>query len=371
MESIDLLSRRLGLQTTQTVWGYVRVSTEGQEDNQSLAMQREAIEKFCVEKKLAPPQFIEEVASAAKPIWVVNLPGTPVEEAVSQSSPRPRFMLLLNHLKRVRETLGGATRTHLVVWKLDRLARVDYEQELFLTMFRQDSVTLHSVMPTEEHMLDGGHVKDPARAFTRTVLAAASAYERAMIEMRMNAGMAYKASQGGFTGGVPPFGYITKAGELVVDAHEAQMVRFIYHLAVRYKMSIRGISRYLQVHKHATDLNRYDHSKIGRILRDNESMYRGLYTDRFGTPHQRPDLKILPDDPEALLDYGTDTQSKSAEGVRLSGENRNGPAAGAGGQGGDGGSRGTLGRKESVPEGLLADPQNFLSAADLGAPGVG
>ena len=277
-------------------------------------------------------------------------------------------MLLLNHLKRVRETLGGAAKTHLIVWRLDRLARVDYEQELFLTMFRQDNVTLHSVMPTEEHMLDGGHVKDPARAFTRTVLAAASAYERAMIEMRMSAGMAYKASQGGFTGGVPPFGYISKNGELIVDPYEAQMVRFIYHLAMRYRMSVRAIGRYLQAHKHATDPNRYDHSKINRILRDNEAMYRGLYTDRFGTSHQRPDLKILPDDPEALLDYDTATQSKRPEGVGLSGEDRHGSAQGTGSQGGDHGHRSVVGGEASVPQRLLADPQNFLSTADLGAP---
>lgn len=363
MESIDALSRRLALQTTQVVWGYVRVSTEGQEDNQSLSMQREAIEKFCVEKKLPAPQFIEEVASAAKPIWVVNLPGTPAEDAVSQSSPRPRFMLLLNHLKVVRETLGNNTRTHLIVWKLDRLARVDYEQELFLTMFRQDNVTMHSVMPTEEHMLDGGHVKDPARAFTRTVLAAASAYERAMIEMRMNAGMAYKASQGGFTGGHPPFGYVVKNGELVIDPYEASMVRFIYHLKLRYKLSNKGIGRYLHAHKHASDTNRYDHSKIGRIVKDNEPLYRGLYTDRFGSPHQRPDLKILPDDREALLDYGSETQSQPTEGVGLSGENRHGSAQGAGSPGGGSGHRGAIGGEESVPEGLLASAASIVPAS--------
>ncbi len=363
MESIDALSRRLALQTTQAVWGYVRVSTEGQEDNQSLPMQREAIEKFCAEKKLAAPQFIEEVASAAKPLWIVNLPGTPPEEEVSQSSPRPRFLLLLNHLKRVREALNGTAKTHLVVWKLDRLARVDYEQELFLTMFRQDSVILHSVMPTEEHMLDGGHVKDPARAFTRTVLAAASAYERAMIEMRMSAGLAYKASQGGFTGGMPPYGYSTKNGELVIDPYRAQMIRFIYHLRARYKLSLKGIARYIQMHKHQTDKSVYEHSKIGRILKENEPLYRGIYTDTFGTPHQRPDLKILPDDPEALLDYGTETQSQSTESGGLSGEDRHGPSQGAGSSGGDDGPGGPVSGKEPIPEGLFADSPGIVPAS--------
>ena len=360
-EAIELLSRRLALQTKHTVWGYVRVSTEGQEDNQSLGMQREAIRKYCSEKKLGDPQFIEEVASAAKPIWVVNLPGTPADQQLNQSSPRPRFMLLLNQLKRVKETLGGVSKTHLIVWRLDRLARVDYEQELFLTMFRQDRVQLHSVMPTEDHMLDGGHVKDPSRAFTRTVLAAASAYERAMIDLRMNAGMAYKASQGGFTGGMPPFGYTTNKTELIIDQYEANMVRFIYHLRARYRMSNKGIGRYIDAHKHRDDKRRYDHSKIGRILRENEPLYRGLYTDRFGTPHPRPDLKILPDDPEALLDYAPQTESQRPESIGLSGETLNGPFDETGGPGGTGRLGGTFGGEVPSPSGLSTNSSNVVS----------
>jgi DNA invertase Pin-like site-specific DNA recombinase len=325
-------------------------------------MQRDAIEKYCVEKKLTTPQFVEEVASAAKPIWVVNLPGTPLDQTVTQSSPRPRFMLLINHLKRVREAIGGTEKAHLIVWKLDRLARVDYEQELFLTMFRQDHVVLHSVMPTEDHMLDGGHVHDPARAFTRTVIAAAAAYERAMIEMRMSAGLVYKASQGGYTGGVPPFGYVARKGELAIDPYEAKMVCFIYHLRMRYKMSLNSIERYITEHKHADDKNRYDHAKIGRILKDNEQLYRGLYVDRYGSPHPRPDLKILPDDPEALLDYGTETQSQRTESVGLSGENRNGSPEQAGGQGGDLGPGSALSGQEPDRNGMPTDPSSVVPA---------
>lgn len=362
MESIGELSKRLEQQTRQPVWGYVRVSTEGQEDNQSLGMQREAIEKYCLEKNIGVPQFIEEVASAAKPIWVVNLPGTPVEEELGQSAPRPRFMLLINHLKKVRETLGSTIKPHLIVWKLDRLARVDYEQELFLVMFRQDGVTLHSVMPTEDHMLDGGHVKDPARAFTRTVLAAASAYERALIDMRMSAGMAYKASRGGFTGGVPPFGYVAKREELVIDPFEAQMVLFIHYLKARYKMSNKGISRYLDKHKNVNDQNKYDHGKIRRILLDNEPLYRGVYTDRFGTPHPRPDLKILPDDPEALLDYAPDkAQSERSEGVGFPGAARNGSPEQAGSPGRNNGPGSLVGGKEPVGAGLPAGTPGSVS----------
>lgn len=361
LETIDSLSRRFAIQEKHPVWGYVRVSGEGQEDNQSLGMQREAIERYCAEKKLAPPQFVEEVASAAKPIWVVNLPGTPAEEAANQSSPRPRFLLLLNHLKLVHEIMGSAHKSHLIVWRLDRLARVDYEQELFLTMFRKDNVTLHSVMPTENHMLDGGHVKDPARAFTRTVLAAAASYERAMIELRMTAGMTYKASQGGFTGGLPPFGYVTSKNELTIDPHEANIVRYIYHLRARYKMSNRNISRFLQTHKSPEDRASYDHTKIARILSANEQLYRGIYIDRYGSPHQRPDLRILSDDPEALLDYTPKTQPQRPESVGFSRTISEGSSKQRGNPGGDGRLGSPLSGEESFGLGLPPSAADSVS----------
>ncbi len=360
LESIETLSRRLALQIRHTVWGYVRVSSEGQEDNQSLGMQREAIAKYCETKQLGTPQFMEEVASAAKPIWVVNLPGVPKDETLSQSCPRPRFMLLLNHMKHVRETLGGTSKTHLIVWRLDRLARVDYEQELFLTMFRQDRIVLHSVMPTEDHMLDGGHVKDPARSFTRTVLAAASAYERAMIELRMNSGMAYKASHGGFTGGIPPFGYTTKKGELVIDPDEAHTVLYIYHIKAVWKHSNKWIAQFLMDNRRENDKRVYDHAKIGRILNDNQKLYRGVYVDRYGTPHTRLDLKILPDDPEALLDYTPPAQSKLPVSIGLPREVGGGhPEQERGPAGVQGHGRADC-REEAGATGLPTDLESFV-----------
>lgn len=357
MESAEALSHRLTAHTRQRVWAYVRVSSESQEDNQSLGMQTDAIQKYCAEKGLEIPMFVEEVASAAKPMWVVTLPGAPPEERVTQSAPRPRFMLLLNHLRMVKETVGATTPVFLLVWRLDRLARVDYEQEFFISMFKRDGVKLHSVMPTEDHMLDGGHVKDPARAFTRLVLAGAAAYERAMIELRMGAGMAYKASQGGFTGGHPPFGYDAKGGELVINSYEASMVKFIFHLRHRYGLSLGGISDHILAHKSKDDHNYYHRQKIGRILRT-EQLYRGVYRDRFGANHVRPDLKILPDDEEKILDY--DSQPSCAESLGLPGTSGLGSDYSAGSASGSDGHRGLLGSKEPEAGGLLADPQGNI-----------
>lgn len=362
METPEALGKRIGPLTKQTVWGYCRVSTDGQEDNQSFGMQREAITKFCVEKKLPAPKFVEEVGSAAKPIWAVSIPGTPREEQVTNSCPRPMFLLLLNHLKRVREVMGTSEKAHLIVWKLDRLARVDYEQELFIEMFRRDGIALHSVVPMEEHMLDGGHIKDPVRAFTRQVLAATATYERAMIEMRMSAGMAFKASKGGYTGGCPPYGYSAKNEELVINPYEARMVRYVYYMKHRYpKMSYRELSRYITANKHPTDTTNYHHAKISRILVDNNRLYRGLYTDKFGTTHPRGDLRIIPDDLETLLDYEA-PPSERENSLGLSREVDHGSAAQEGRPGGIHGLGSADGGEEDHPGGMPGHPAGDLPA---------
>jgi DNA invertase Pin-like site-specific DNA recombinase len=368
-ETPEQLIHRLEPLHAHTVYGYVRVSSDSQEDNQSLSMQQADIEKYCKEKALDHPHCVAEVASAAKPMWVVNLPGAPAEDKSTSAAPRPMLMTLLTHMKQVREKVG-TKQLHLIVWKLDRLARVDYEQELFLTLFRRDNIQLHSVVPTEDHMLDGGHVRDPARAFTRTVLAAAASYERALIEMRMSSGMAYKAANGGYTGGVPPFGYAAKNAELVIVPHEARMVCFVFHLKIRYKLSASAISRYITQNKDPADKESYDRFKIIRIL-NNKSLYSGMYRDRYGVLHLRQDLKILPDDPEALLDYVERTsQPKRETGQRLPDPRDHTTPQRTGDDLGPGGSAGDERSQEIGEAGLPADPQGDVSTSGNGEPGT-
>lgn len=291
-ESTDQLARRLE-QSSRRVWGYVRVSSRKQADNESIPAQIQAIQTYCKTKALEEPDFVVEAASAAKPIFVINLPGMPKENAPMEASPRPKMLMLFSHLREI----SGA---HFIIWKLDRLARIDYEQELFLDMLRRDKVTIHSVQPGEAHMLDGGYVNDPARVFNRQVLAAAAQYERAMTELRMKTGITYKAARGGFTGGIPPYGYEAQRKDLVPLEAEAKMVRFIFWLNSRYNMGPVAISRHLL----NTSQLHFPRQKVTRVL-ENKALYTGTYTDCFGHHHHRPDLRILPEDFEELDDEFT------------------------------------------------------------------
>ena len=291
-ETLDQLARRLD-KNKRRAWGYVRVSSQKQADNESIPAQENAIREYCSQKGLETPEFVVEVASAAKPVFAVNLPGTPKKESSLESSPRPKLLLLLSHLRDVNAS-------HLIIWKLDRLARIDYEQELFLDMLRRDGVTIHSVQAGEAHMLDGGFVNDPSRVFSRQVLAAAAQYERALIEMRMKAGITYKAARGGYTGGLPPYGYKPYKRELIIVPDKAKMVRYIFWLSKRYGMGQVAITEHINSTKQVGS-PRFTRQKISRILY-NEELYKGVYKDCFKQPHMRPDLRILPDNDEELDD---------------------------------------------------------------------
>jgi DNA invertase Pin-like site-specific DNA recombinase len=265
------------------VFGYARVSSDKQEDGFSLEAQVRDIIACCAATGLGEPFVVLEVASAGKPVLAVALPGTKTAEPVA--SPRPLLLLLLSRLM----DLGAGG--HLVVWKLDRLSRVSTEQELMLDMLRRPGVQAHSTVPSEQQVLDNGDANDPGRTFTRQILAAAAQYERALIHYRMQTGLRTKAAKGGWVGGRVPFGYTAEAGELVIDAGDADVVRRIFFWRKQQSRSAQWI---------ADNLNLVGHSgwykmRVHRVLA-NEDLYLGTYTDPYGQAHPRQDLRILPTD---------------------------------------------------------------------------
>jgi DNA invertase Pin-like site-specific DNA recombinase len=175
---------------------------------------------------------------------------------------------------------------------MDRFSRLTDEREILHQLLLRSRCRLHSTDASEQSYLtgDGG---DPMQALIRQVFGAFSQYERAVIEVRMKAGMRMKASKGGFTGGRIPYGYRVRGGELEPDPEQLRMVRWVYCARHTKGLSIRQMEAHLMAHGHP-DMSR---SRIHRILQ-NEALYRGVYTDRFGASHTRDDLRIL--------DLGTD-----------------------------------------------------------------
>ncbi len=266
------------------VWGYVRVSSDGQEDGQSPEVQEQDIIAYAAAHGLAAPTIVREIASAGKPMLPVSLPGTKHVDAVT-TAPRPLLLMLIGHLIE-------NTKQHLIVWKLDRLARVQYEQEMLLELMRRRGVTIHSTQLAEQQLVTGddGDVVDPTRVLFRQIMGSFAQYERAVIQLRMSAGLRMKASKGGWVGGHPAYGYRPERGDLVIVPDEAVVVRRIFYLRDECSLSLRRIVSVLQDQYGLTDWHKI---RVSRVVH-NRDLYNGVYIDPYGNRHPRPDLRVLP-----------------------------------------------------------------------------
>ncbi len=289
--SIDQAQLAERLRTSSNkVWAYIRVSTEKQEDAQTYDVQRTEITEFCAKNNFEEPQFVHEAASAKNPAIPISVPAFglvgPQIEAPKEVSPRPLLLMLLGFL-------CDRPGSHLVVWKLDRLARLSYEQELMFDMLSRKQVRVHSTQRGEQDALDESKdASDPARALFRQMLGAVAQYERRMIEIRMKTGLRMKASKGEWAGGSIPFGYFTKGQELVVDPTNAEIVRRVFYLRERCGETYQSIANLLLKQ---WKIKGWHKVRVQRVLK-HKQLYEGIYVDPFDTAHDRPDLRILPNE---------------------------------------------------------------------------
>jgi DNA invertase Pin-like site-specific DNA recombinase len=286
-EDLNALADRLAGLPAQTVFGYCRISSSKQEQGLSLPAQEDAIRQYCAKQQLGEPVIVTETSTAGRRMF--SLPRVAPSLAVEGEDDegdgpcRPRLLLLLGHIT-------ALSKAHLVVWRLDRLARINDEREVIHQLLLRSEVKLHTTDRSEQVWLDTGDPNDPMAALMRQVFGAFSQYEKAVIEMRMQTGMRFKAARGGYTGGRHPFGFSVANGELQVNEEDAKLIRYLFMLSKRYSMSLRQIQEQLT----AYGMPALSKTKIHRILH-HEPIYRGTYRDRFGNTHKRPDLRILTD----------------------------------------------------------------------------
>lgn len=296
-DDVESLAQALAGAGRHRTYGYCRISSSKQEQGLSMPAQEEAIKQYCRNKGLGDPFIVTETSTAGQRMFQLPRLSPPLdedeEEGVGQGPCRPRLLMLLGHITTVRHA-------QLVVWRLDRLARINDEREVLHQILLRSGVKLHTTDRGEQAWLEHGDPNDPTTALMRQIFGAFSQYEKAVIEIRMQAGMRFKAAKGGYTGGRTPFGYRSVERELLVEPQEARLVRYIYMLRHKYRMTLRGIADQLVQFTG----QKFDKNRIYRVL-NTESLYRGQYTDRYGITHDRPDLRILPD--RADYDYEEET----------------------------------------------------------------
>lgn len=135
---------------------------------------------------------------------------------------RPQFQMMLQ-----RAELGCFE--IVVFWKLDRFCRSLVDLINIERTLEKFHVSLHSV--TEQ--ID---TTSPVGRFNFRSLASAAELEREMIKERTRMGMKALAIQHKWPGNIPPLGYDRGTdGRLIINPHEAKIVRKIFKLYLKHK----------------------------------------------------------------------------------------------------------------------------------------
>ena len=153
---------------------------------------------------------------------------------------------------------GGAE--GLIVYRLDRLARRLYRQELVIAKLGEKGRLV--VSATEPDI----ESDDPTRILLRQVLGAIAEYERAVITARLQGGRKLKGQRGGFAFGAPGYGFAARDKELAPDpAEQAALSRMLELHAGG--MSYRAIAAMLTDEGHRPKRADVWHGKVvARIL---------------------------------------------------------------------------------------------------------
>ena len=176
--------------------GYVRVSTTDQaERGQGLNIQRRGIREYCRAHRLVLLEIIGDEGISGER----GLQGRPG---------------LAEALRRIESHEASV----LVLYRLDRLARDLLLQETVVERLRLGGA---SVINVSEPDVDSN---EPTRILIRQVLGAISQYEKSLLKARMAAGRKLKAARGGYTGGIPRFGYCAVRGEYAPLESEQRIV---------------------------------------------------------------------------------------------------------------------------------------------------
>lgn len=227
------MSRKPQVVEAKRVIGYIRVSTDKQaEHGVSLDAQAEKLRQYCV---LYDLELIEVVVD---------------EGASAKSLERPNLPVVLHRLAK-----GEADA--ILVTKLDRLTRSVRDLGDLLERSQREGWSIRSV----------GEQLDTASAAGRLVvniLGAVSQWEREAIAERTSAALQHKKSQGEYTGGKVPFGFIVKDGALVEDAHQLAARDRMLDLH-RQGMSIRKICATLTAEGYVHPCGNWSASTVHRI----------------------------------------------------------------------------------------------------------
>lgn len=241
------MNNSLSKEAIKNVVAYIRVSTDGQvgEDKFGLEAQREQIQEYCDRNGMTITKwYSDEGESGAKyrqgfdEIVYGDVSNPPVEA--------------------------------VVVAKSDRVARDINIYFYYQGALLRKGIELISVC---EDFGQFGVFAGALKAFTLTC----AEMERDNITKRTKAGRTVKATQGGYSGGRPPYGYRIDDGKLVIYEQEAEVVRKVFMMKDKLGKSYQAICDYLNDEGiRSVSGGRFVTSTIQRIY-ERKKLYQGFY----------------------------------------------------------------------------------------------
>lgn len=255
------------------VFGYIRVSTEGQvKQGYSLADQRAEIEKYCGSKSYKLVNvFKDEGISGAK----ANEDEMCIE--------RDGLLDMLASLKK-------NDIQYIVVLNTNRLWRSDLVKVLIHRELKKYGVDIIAVDRPSYSI----YTQSPNEVFTNGMFELLDVYERLEIALKLKRGRLQKAKSGGYAGGGIPYGYCCNRGNkrLEICIQEAQAVQRVFHIKqIMPKMTLQKIAELMKAegYKSRKGID-FNPMLVKRIL-DKREFYMGKY--RYGGIESMGDYEAI------------------------------------------------------------------------------
>ncbi len=176
---------------------YIRYSSNNQRD-ESLDAQRRAINEYCNKNNY---ECVKEYSDAAKS---------------ARSDDREGFMQMISDIK------NGPEYSKVIVHKLDRFSRNNYDTMLYRALLHNNGIELLSVTELMENTPEGVMFTD--------IISTMNQFYSANLRREVMKGLKENAYKCLHTGGKPPYGFDIVNKKLTINATEAEAVRLLFKL---------------------------------------------------------------------------------------------------------------------------------------------
>ena len=184
------------------VYGYIRVSSQGQLKGDGPERQSRAIMEFCEKHSLTWCGSFDEPGIAGD----------------TEGMDRPGFSEMMQHIVTLSDLPSGKIDA-IVVERVDRLARDLMVSELIFRMCREKGIKIFAVDQCGlfDMASDGG---DPTRVLIRQIMGALAQWDKSMIVAKMRSARKRKRAAGERCEGAKPYGRTKEEAMVQEVAHQ-------------------------------------------------------------------------------------------------------------------------------------------------------